>query len=101
MGTIKNMSKKNKFPARKKSALELLYQRLGHRSTRSLLAGDTENVWEYVELRIDPDPFCTSYQITSMKKRLGLKFHSSQRHPYEKSWKSQRKTNYQQEIKLL
>ena len=27
-GKIKNMSKKNKFPARKKTALELLHQRL-------------------------------------------------------------------------
>ena len=42
-GKIKNMSKKNKFPARKKIALELLHQRLGHRSNRSLLAGDTTN----------------------------------------------------------
>ena len=38
-GKIKNMSKKNKFPARKKIALEFLHQRLGHRYTRSLLAG--------------------------------------------------------------
>ena len=62
-------SKKNKFPARKKITLELLHQILGHRSTRSLLAGYTDNVWENVELRIDPDPvelriypdpFCTS-----------------------------------------
>ena len=45
---IKNMSKKNKIPARKKIALELLHQRLGHRSTRSLLAGDTANFWEDV-----------------------------------------------------
>ena len=43
-GKIKNMSKKNKFPARKKIALELLHQRLWHRSTRSLLAGDKANV---------------------------------------------------------
>ena len=47
-GKIKNMSKKNKCPARKKIVLELLHQRLGHRSIISLLAGDTENVWEYV-----------------------------------------------------
>ena len=33
-GKIKNMSKKKKFPARKKIALELLHQRFGHRSTR-------------------------------------------------------------------
>ena len=75
MGTIKNMSKKNKFPARKKVALELLHQILGHRSTRSLLAGDTANVWEDAELRIDLDPFFSSFQISSMKKRLGLRFH--------------------------
>ena len=36
-----------------------MHQRLGHRSTRSLIAGDNANVWEYVELRIDPEPFCT------------------------------------------
>ena len=38
-GKIKNMSKKNKYPARKKTALELLHQRLGHIYTRSLLFG--------------------------------------------------------------
>ena len=47
-GKIKNMSKKNKFPARKKIALELLHQILGQISTSSLLAGDTANVWEDV-----------------------------------------------------
>ena len=67
------MSKKNKFPAIKKITLELLHQRLGHRSTRSLLAGYTENVWEDVELRIYPDPFCTSCQIYSMKKKARSK----------------------------
>ena len=42
----KNMEKsKKKLPARKKIALELLHQILGHRSNRSLLAGDTANVW--------------------------------------------------------
>ena len=33
-GKIKDLSNKNKFSVRKKIALELLYQRLGHRSTR-------------------------------------------------------------------
>ena len=47
-GKIKNMTKKNKFPAGNKIALELLHQILEHRSTRSLLAGDTANVWEDV-----------------------------------------------------
>ena len=54
-GKIKNMSKKNKFPARKKIALELLHQILGHISTRSLLAGDIANVWIYSKLYIFPD----------------------------------------------
>ena len=52
-------AKKNKLPARKKIALELLHQRLGHRSTRSLLDGDTANICEDVEIRIYPDTFCT------------------------------------------
>ena len=37
--------------------LGLLHHRLGHRSINSLMAGDTENVWKDIELRIDPDHF--------------------------------------------
>ena len=48
LGKILKKSKKNKLASRKKIVLELLHHRLGHRSTRSLLAGDTENVWEDV-----------------------------------------------------
>ena len=73
LGKIMEKSKKNKLPARKKIDLELLHQRLGHRSTRSLLYGDTANVWENVELRIDPYPFCTSCQISSMNKKARSK----------------------------
>ena len=69
LGKIKEMSKKNKLPARKKIALELLHQRLGNRSTRSLLARDTANVLEYVEPRIDTDPFRASCQIYSINKK--------------------------------
>ena len=60
--------KENKFPARKKIAFELLHQRLGHRSTRSLLAGDTANGWENVELRIDPDLFAPHVKYLQRKK---------------------------------
>ena len=60
---IKEMPKTKKLPSRKKISLELMHQRLGHRSTRSLLAGDTANVWEDIKLRIYPDPFCISCQI--------------------------------------
>ena len=49
------MSKTKKLPARKKTALELLYQIIGQRFTISLLFGDTANVWEDIELRINPD----------------------------------------------
>ena len=63
------MSKKKKLPASKKIALELFHQRLGHISTSSLLSGDTDNVWEDIELRIYPYHFCTSCQISSMDKK--------------------------------
>ena len=51
----------------------MLHHKLGHRSTRSLLDGNTANFWEYIELRIDPDPFGTSCHISSMKKKAGSK----------------------------
>ena len=54
LGKIKEISKIKKLSSRKKIALELLRQILGHRSTRSFLAGDNANIWEDIELRIDP-----------------------------------------------
>ena len=80
---IQDVSKKNKSPARKKIALELLHQRLGHISTRPLLSGDTVNVWEDVELRIDPDPFCTSCQISSMNKKAKSKITLNPKAPFK------------------
>ena len=77
------MSQKNKFPARKKTDLELLHQRLWNRSTRSILAGDTGNVWEDVELRIDSDPFCTSCQIYSMNKKARSKIPLKPKAPFK------------------
>ena len=46
-----------------------MHQRLGQRSTRSLIAGDTANVWEDAGLKIDADPFFTSCKISSMNKK--------------------------------
>ena len=61
---VKSMESSKKNPKRnpkiKNIALELMHQISGHRSTRSLIAGDTANVWEDAELKIDADPFCTS-----------------------------------------
>ena len=83
LGKIMDMSKENKSPARKKIAFELLYQRLGHISTRSLLAGDTANDWEDVELRIYPDPFCISCQISSMEKKARSKIPLKPKAPFK------------------
>ena len=73
LGEIKEMSKTKKLPYRNKAALELLHQRLGHRSTRSLWVENTDNAWEDIELRIDPDPFCTSCNIPSTNKKTRSK----------------------------
>ena len=67
------MSKTKKLSSSKKIALEFLHQRLGYRSTISLMAGDTANYWGDDELRIYPDPVCTSCQIYSMNKKAGSK----------------------------
>ena len=78
MGESMESSKKN--PKRKEIALELMHQRLGHRSTRSLIAGDTVNVWEDAELKIDPDPFFTSCKISSMNKKARSKLPLKPKH---------------------
>ena len=74
-GKSRKKSKTKKLPYGQKIALELLHQLLGHISTRSFVDGDTANVWEDIELRIYPDPFCTSFQVSSMNKNDGSKFH--------------------------
>ena len=77
------MEKSKKIPARKKISLELLHQRLGHRSTRSLIAGDTANVWEDVELRIYPDHLCTSCKISSMNEKARSKIPLKPKAPFK------------------
>ena len=77
------MEKSKKHSAIKKIALELLHQRLGHKYTRSLIAGDTANVWEDVELRIDPDPFCISCKISSMNKKARSKIPLKPKAPFK------------------
>ena len=64
-------------------ALELLHQKLGHRSTISLLARYTANVWEDIDLRIDPDPFGTSCQISSMNKKARSKISINPKAPFQ------------------
>ena len=80
---IKEVSKTKKLPCGNKIAPELLHQILGHRSTRSLLAGDIDNVWEDIELRIYPDPFCTSCQTSSMNKKARSKIPLNPKSPFK------------------
>ena len=47
----------------------LLHHKLGHRSRRLLLHGDTANFWKGIEVRVDPDPFWTSCQISTINKK--------------------------------
>ena len=81
MGKSMEGSKKN--PKGKKIALELMHQRLGHRSTRFLIAGDTANIWEDADLKIDPDPFCTSCKISSMHKKARSKLPLKPKAPFK------------------
>ena len=79
---MKEKSIPQKYIPKKKVSLELLHQRLGHRSTRSILAGYTEVFWQEIQLRVYPEPFCTPYQIFTInknyisKKPLNLKIPS-------------------------
>ena len=57
----------NQIP-KKRVSLRLLHQRLGHRSTRSLLDWDTEFFWQDIELRVDHYPFFTPCQIYAINK---------------------------------
>ena len=80
-GKIMEKSKKN--PKRKKIALELMHQRLGHRSTRSVIAGDTAKVWEDLDPRIDPEPFCTSCKYFSINKKARSKIPLKLKAPFK------------------
>ena len=66
---IKHFPKSKKISPRKEVALELLHHRLGHISTRSLMDGDTENLWKDIDPKIDPYPLFKSCQISSMNKK--------------------------------
>ena len=48
-----------------------------------MLAGDTTNVWEDIELRIDPYPFFTPCQISSMNKKARSKIPIEPKSPFK------------------
>ena len=68
----KEKAKPQKQIPKKKVYLGLLHQILRHRSTSSLLDGDTANVWQDIDIRVDPDPFCTPYQISTINKKSSV-----------------------------
>ena len=70
---MKEKSKSQKQIPKNKVYLRLLHQKLGHRSTRSLLVVYAENVWQDIWIRVFPDPFCTSCQISTINKKPGSK----------------------------
>ena len=47
------------------------------------MAGDTANVWKDIELRIYPDPFCTSCQIYSTNKKARYKNPLTSKAPFK------------------
>ena len=67
------MSKSKKIEPRKKISLKLFHHRLRHRYTISLLAGDTADFFQDIEIRIDPKPLFTSCQISLMNKKARSK----------------------------
>ena len=73
MVKTKENSKSQKQNPKKKFYLELLHQILGKIFTRSLLAGNNENVWQDIELRVDTKPFFTSCQISAINKKPSSK----------------------------
>ena len=54
---------------KRKVSLDLFYQILGHMSTRLLRDGDNANVWQCIDMRVDPDPFSKSCQKSTMNKK--------------------------------
>ena len=60
-----------------------MHQILWHRSTRSLISRYAANVWEDAELKIDPDPFCTLFKISSINKKAGSKLPLKPKSPFK------------------
>ena len=68
-GKNKIKVKITKEKSQKENHLVLLNHILEHRSTKSLMDGDTVKFWEYIAIRVYPDPFCTSCQISTINKK--------------------------------
>ena len=60
-------------PQKKSPTIKFLWyyckQRLCHRSTKSLLDGDTKTFWQEIELRVDVNTFRTSCHMYTINKK--------------------------------
>jgi hypothetical protein len=48
--------------------LQTIHNRLGHRSVKSLLLGNRDNIWNDVKVQRDPESICQTCQITLARK---------------------------------
>ena len=79
----KEKSKPQKRIPKKKISMKLLRQKLLYSSKRSLLDGDTVNVWKQIYLRVDLDPFCKSCHISTINKKPIFKTPQNPKTPFK------------------
>ena len=80
---MKEKSKSQKQIPKRKVSFELLNQRLGYISTRSLLDGYTEKFWKDIDIRVYLDPFRTSCQISTIHQKYRLKTPMKPKTPFK------------------
>ena len=78
---MKEKSISQKQISKKKASLESWNHGLWHRPTRPILSGYNANIWQDVEIKVDPDPFYTSYQISMINKKARSKIPSKSKKP--------------------
>ena len=61
----------------------ILHQRFGQKPTRPMLDGNTDNVWEDIDLRIYQDPSCESRQKNSRNEKARSKIPLKPKAPFK------------------
>ena len=73
--TINDNMRKKKTSNKKKVGIDILYKRLGHRSIKTLLSANKDEVWNDVELQLQPDIISTSdHHIATIRKKARNKY---------------------------
>ena len=73
---------KKKFTSKKENCFRIDTSEIRTHIHKIIVSWGTANVWEGVELRIDPDSFCTSCQISSMNKKARSKIPLKPKAPF-------------------